>query len=272
KRIWRDEWGTGWEDDGYGEKAEIFPMRDGYPQNLDYAWPDATHPKRFLELDQRLQQRGDKYVQAAVWFTLFERMWMLRGFNNILIDPYLEPQKFLWLRDKIMEFNLAMVDLWLKRGVHAVFFSDDWGSQNSLMINPDDWRRLFRPCYQQLFSRVRDAGAHVWYHSCGNVTQIIPDLLDLGVNVLHPIQPQAMDVSALARDYGGKVCFFGGVDVQGTLIHGSTDDVRNEVHRLVDTLGNYNGGYIGGTSHSVMPETPIINIVAMLETFLEYSV
>ena len=137
-------------------------------------------------------------------------------------------------------------------------------------MNPDDWRKFYKPAYATMFQRARDAGVHVWFHSCGNITAIIPDLINVGVNVLNPVQPQALDVRQLARDFGGKLCFYGGVDVQGTLIHGTPDDVKREVHELVGLFGSYDGGYIGGTSQSIMPETPLDNIIAMWEAFAEY--
>ncbi len=95
--------------------------------------------------------------------------------------------------------------------------------------------------------------------------------IDIGLNVLNPVQPQAMDVRELSRAFGGKVCFNGGVDVQGTLVHGTPDEVKREVHELVSLFGGFNGGYIGGTSHSVMPETPLDNVIAMFEAFAEYQ-
>lgn len=97
------------------------------------------------------------------------------------------------------------------------------------------------------------------------------DLIHAGLNVLNPVQPQAMDVRVLAREYGGKVCFNGGVDVQGTLIHGTPQDVRGEVDNLVDLFGRCDGGYIGGTSHSIMPETPLDNVIALYQAFLQYQ-
>jgi uroporphyrinogen decarboxylase len=108
-------------------------------------------------------------------------------------------------------------------------------------------------------------------HLCGDVTAILGDLVDIGLNVLNPVQPQAMDVRELARRFGGKVCFNGGVDVQGTLIRGRVADVKREVHDLVGLFGRHEGGYIGGTSHSVMPETPLDNVIAMYEAFLDYQ-
>jgi len=267
---WRDEWGTGWEDDGHGAKTESYPLIEGYDGLADYDFPDPHLEGRFDEADRRLRERDGQYARSTVWFTLFERLWMLRGFENMLVDPYVDEGAFRGLRDRVLEYNLAIIDQWMERGVDAVFFSDDWGSQKGLLMDPDDWRRLYLPAYRRMFERVRSGGAHVWMHLCGDVTAILPDLVDIGLNVLNPVQPQAMDVRELSREFGGRLCFDGGVDVQGTLIRGSTDDVRREVDELVYLFGRFAGGYIGDTSHSVMPETPLDNVVAMLEAFLTY--
>ena len=125
---------------------------------------------------------------------------MLRGFYNMLTDPYTDERSFSRLRDQVVEYNLGIIDQWLSRGVDAVFFSDDW-------------RRLYKPSYTRMFERVRSGGAHVWMHLCGDVTAILPDLIEIGLNVLNPVQPQAMDVRQLSREFGGKVCFNGGVHV-----------------------------------------------------------
>ncbi len=266
---WTDEWGTGWTDDGHGAKPVSYPLQGGYDTLERYRIPDPDVPGRFDAVDRLLQQRADRYVLAAVWFTLFERLWMLRGFENMLMDPYVNPREFGLLRDRIVDYNLAIIDHWLERGVNGIFFSDDWGHQNGLLIQPDDWRRFYKPSYKRLFDRVRSAGAHVWMHLCGDITTILPDLVELGLNVLNPVQPRAMDVTALSRDFGGTLCFYGGLDVQKTLIYGQPNEIRQEVNQLIDLFGRFNGGYIGGTSHSVMPETPLKNVIAMIEAFLD---
>ncbi|HOE66335.1 MAG TPA: uroporphyrinogen decarboxylase family protein [Candidatus Hydrogenedentes bacterium] len=266
---WADHWGTGWSDDGHGAKTDIYPLERGYDALQDYAFPDP-YVADFSAADAKLADRKDRYVFGSVWFTLFERLWMLRGFDNMLIDPLVEPENFAALRDRVLEFDLAMVDQWLTRGVDGIFFSDDWGSQQCLLVDPDEWRRHYKPSYERLFRRVREGGAHVWMHLCGNIVAILPDLIDLGLNVLNPIQPRAMDIHHLAREFGGHVCFFGGADVQGTLVYGTPEDVKREAHELVKTLGAFNGGYIASTSHGMMPETPLDNVIAMLEAFTEY--
>lgn len=271
RNRWRDEWGTEWLNEGYGAISVDHPLQSGYDGLDGLYMPDPDEPGRFDEADQGLAERDGLYVRADVWNATFERMWMLRGFDNLLMDPYVEPAGFARLRDRITEIHLGMVDQWLRRKVDGIFFSDDWGTQRALLMDPRDWRRLYKPAYRRLFDRVRAGGAHVWLHSCGDVRAILPDLLDLGLSVLHPVQPQAMDLAELAREFGGKVCFYGGIDSQGVLITGTPVDVRDEVRRVVDLLGGPDGGYIGAPSQTVMPETPLDNVIAALETLAEYQ-
>ncbi|HIJ73299.1 MAG TPA: hypothetical protein HPP83_04275 [Candidatus Hydrogenedentes bacterium] len=268
---WVDHWGTGWENDGHGAKTEMYPLEAGYHLIANHAFPDPYAEGLFAAAEETLAQRKGRYMLGSVWFTLFERLWMLRGFNNMLVDPYVETENWAALRDRVLEYNLAMIDQWIERNADGVYFSDDWGSQQGLLMEPDDWRTYYKPSYEAMFQRVRDGGAHVWMHLCGNVTAIIPDLIDIGLNVLNPVQPQAMDVRALSREFGGKVCFFGGADVQGTLIYGTPDDVKREADELVELFGCFNGGYIASTSHSIMPETPLDNVIALYEAFLAHN-
>lgn len=267
---WTDEWGIEWASDGRGMRPRSTPLQSGYEALGSYDFPDPYAADRFARIDQDLERRGERYVLGWVWFTLFERLWMLRGFENMLVDPYLHPCEFAALRDRVVEFNLCIVDQWLARGADGIFFSDDWGSQRGLLIAPDDWRRCWKPAYARMFQRVRERGAHVWMHLCGDISPILPDLIEIGLSVLNPIQPQALDVGFLSRQFGGQVCFYGGVDVQGTMVRGTPDQVKEEVHRLVRLLGSFEGGYIGGTSHTIMPETPLDNIIALYQAFAAY--
>ncbi|MBD3385160.1 hypothetical protein GF407_09550 [candidate division KSB1 bacterium] len=270
-RRWRDEWNTGWEDDGHGARPVRYPLSDGYEALRGFSFPDQASTERFRPAEIALQERCGRYARASIWFTLFERLWMLRGFSNMLMDPYLHQSDFFDLRDRLVEHNLGVIDQWLARGVNAVFFSDDWGTQRGLLIQPDDWRKYYRDAYKRLFDRVHAGGAHVWMHLCGNIMSILPDLIDIGLDVLNPVQPQAMDIKELGKHFSGKLCFNGGVDVQGTMISSTPDEVKTEVDELIETFGAHNGGYIGGTSHSIMPETPLDNVIALYEAFLQYQ-
>ena len=199
-----------------------------------------------------------------------ERMWMIRGFDNMLLDPYLYPDEFSELRERVMDYNIALLRKWIAAGIDGVYISDDWGGQQTLLISPDDWRRYYKPSYARLIDVAHAAGVDVWMHSCGHITEIIPDLIEIGLDVINPIQPQAMDLGELSRRFAGKICFYGGVDVQGTLPHGSPDDVRDEVRDLIRLFRTKKGGYIGETSHTVLPDTPLENIRALFKALETY--
>lgn len=271
-RSWKDEWDVGWVDDGHGARAVSHPLEDGYNLLDGYSFPEAGTDSWFDRARGHFAEDPEKFCVGTVWFTLFERLWMLRGFNNMLMDPYIYEKDFAYLRDKIVDFSIGQIDVWGRSNADAVYFSDDWGSQRCLLMNPDDWRKFYLPSYRKLFRRIRDNGMKVFMHLCGNVTEIIPDLIDIGLNVLNPIQPQAMDVRELSERFGGRICFYGGIDVQGTMVSGSPDDVKDEIRNLVNLFGGFNGGYICSTSHSIMPETPLDNIIAMFEALGDYCI
>ncbi len=270
-RTWKDEWDVGWVDDGRGARAMIHPLEAGYHLLDSYKMPGAGNKEWFETARKWFLDNSDKFCVGTVWFTLFERLWMLRGFNNMLMDPYIDEKNFFNLQEKVMEFNLKQIDVWADIDIDAVYFSDDWGSQRSLLINPDDWRKFYKPTYKRMFKKIQDNGMKVFMHLCGNVTEIIPDLIEIGLNVLNPVQPQAIDIKELSRNFGGELCFYGGIDVQGTMIHGNRDDIRKEIDQLVNLFGKFNGGYICSTSHTIMPETPLDNVIAMFKAIKEYQ-
>ncbi len=267
---WVDEWGVVW-------TCREFPRVVGHPLEADwsllsaYTLPDPRATGRYDEARRRLAANPDRYRLGHVWFTLFERLWFLRGFNAMLSDPYLYPDEFNELADRIVAFSVASIEQQVALGVDGIFFSDDWGTQDRMLMRPDDWRKWYKPYYKRLFDAVHAGGAHVWMHLCGHVVPIIGDLIDLGINVLNPVQPQAMNVDKLAAQYGGHLCFYGGIDVQGTLPHGTPQDVDREVRHLFEIFGRYSGGYIGGTSHSIMPGTPAENILTLYTSLRDAS-
>ena len=262
-----DMWGVRWQT-GF---AASHPLADNGFDLDAYRFPDPQAAGIFEAADEAFEENPDAYCCGLVWWTMFERYHLLRGMENALIDYMACPDKFKTLQERIFAYDMVILDHWIDLGIDGVFFSDDWGDDYRLLISPAAWREHWRPYYERLFGRARDAGMHVWLHSDGNIFQILPDLVGIGLNVLNPIQPRALDVERLAREYGGTLCFNGGVDVQSTLPFGSPEDVRKEVKYLIETLGGFGGGYIGGVSHSILPDVPIENIVALQEAFEEYG-
>jgi len=258
-----DEWGVIWK--------EFYVVRHPLEDAFDLQKVKLPNPRaagRFDKARTVIQENGDDYyILGMVFFTLFERLWSLRGFHNALTDPYLHQDQFIELRKRIMEYDLGMIEEWLKLGVDGIFIGDDWGTQQGLMIHPRDWRVYYKPCYQEIFRAIHEGGAHVWMHSCGNIREIIRDLVDLGLDVLNPVQPHAMDLNELGREFGGKICFYGGIDSQRTLPCGSPSDVALEIEHLVDTLGRSDGGYIGCSSTSLLPDVPLDNVRTVFRIF-----
>lgn len=262
-----DEWGVTWHDN----YPVAHPLGDSWRLVDEYEFPNPYKEGRFDHIESWMEANEDKYLLGSVVPTLFERIRFLRGFENALKDPYKNPERFIFLRDRVMDFNVGIIAQWLQLGVDGIWFSDDWGSQETLLIKPGQWKEFYTPCYQQLFDLVHEAGAHVWMHSCGNIADIIPDLIEIGLDVLNPVQPRAMDIDEIAKKYSGKLCFFGGADTQVTIPKGTPQDIDEEVRHLISVFFGGLGGYIGGTSHTILPDAPLRNIRALYDAFDRYT-
>ncbi len=170
------------------------------------------------------------------------------------------------LLDALVEYQVGLIERWGSLGgVDAVFLTDDWGSQRSLLVSPETWRMVFAPRYRRLFRAAHDRDLDVIFHSCGNVSAIIGDLVDLGVGVIDPLQSEALDLPWVAREFGGRVAFAGGLPEQ-TLPILTPDQVRDEVRKLVDLLGApFDNALILAPSNSLLPDVPLANLEALFE-------
>jgi uroporphyrinogen decarboxylase len=263
-----DSWGIRWVSTHGTARVVSHPLAGGIPD--DYSPPPLPSDALMQQHRTNAQANPDKYLTGFVWFTLFEHLWFLRGFEQTLMDLYDRDPATLRLLDKIFQRVMACIRKFEPVGVDGIFFSDDWGSQRGLLINPELWREIFKPLYTQMFAQVHAQGMQTWMHLCGNIIDIVPDLIEAGLDVLNPLQPMALNLDDLAAKYGGQIACAGGIDVQGTLVWGTPADVRKEVRHHIDTLAVFNGGYIPGPSHTIMPETPMANIIAMLEALEEF--
>jgi uroporphyrinogen decarboxylase len=184
-----DDWGTMW----YVTEEGRCGIPVGYPINSDlsnyddFKWPQifsAGMPEYRL-YSGHMTGKSDDYYSRGGWIVYFEQMQQLVGFENLLVALTLETPEVYRLRDDLLKFNLAWLDNWLALDYQGIHFADDWGSQTNLIIPPDLWRSIFKPVYKEMFSKVKKKGLHVWYHSDGNILEIMPDLIELGVDVLN---------------------------------------------------------------------------------------
>lgn len=271
---WTDEWGTRWghRTGGVGASPVDTPIKD-WSQLDDYLahrLPDPNAPGRLDKALPLLAMHGEtKYCVGVVHLALFERLHCLRGMENAFTDFYTDERDVTRLLEVLANYLIQYTRRWLAAPVSAIFMTDDWGSQTRMMVSLPLWRKFFRPHYQRVFDEIHRAGKDIIFHSCGNVMEIIPDLIDLGVDVLDPVQPVAMNIEEVARKFGGKISFSGGIDDQ-RLEDYSPQEIRDVVRRTMDTLGRPFGcGYIGAPANSVTPTVPLENLQALIETFRE---
>jgi uroporphyrinogen-III decarboxylase len=167
-------------------------------------------------------------------------------------------------------YHLTAAERLVRMGVDMIWIGDDVGTQRGMLISPAHWRRFLKPRMAAFISRLKDLNRElrIAYHSDGCIYPIIPELIDIGVDVLNPVQPACMDPELLQRRYGDRLCFWGSLDEQKTLPFGTPDDVRNEVLSRIETLGR-GGGLILGPTHHVQLDTPLENFWAMVRTIAD---
>ena len=206
-----------------------------------------------------------EYVLGHWWYCFYERLWAIRGMQNVLMDFVLHPEELKRLSRAILDHHVKAIRQLHACGVDGIFTSDDLGSQRALMMSPAVFRRFLKPLYAELIDEVHSLGMHFWLHACGNVSSIIGDFIEIGLDVIHPIQAHTMDYGEIAERFGGRISFLVGIDVQHLLPEGTEEDVRAGVREIARVFRRPEGGLLLAAGNGIMPETPLRNIRAFLE-------
>ena len=262
-----DEWGCEWEVLEPGVVGEVIR-----PRLADWtSFPSFTPPHDLLdEID--LTPAGPFYAQSGKFVLCpstvepFQRLIFLRGFENLMMDFGLEQPELFVLLDQVHQFNLQQLHLLAPVAADAIMFKDDWGSQTSLLISPLQWRRLFKPLYAAYCRIIHDAGKFVFFHSDGQISAILPDLIEIGVDAINS-QLFCMDIEAMAQRHKGQITFWGEIDRQGALPFGTPAEVRAAVQRVRRALDDGRGGVIAQCEWA--NDTPRANIEAVFEAWME---
>ena len=262
-----DLWGIKWvKVDAFNQIAEYPLINASSEEMLEYEFPFGHVDELMGLMEPVAQQSGQYFMGCDVSPCVFEMYWRLRGMENAMTemaaDPALAGEMFKRCADfavKLSEEACERFELdWLWTG-------DDVCYQQAMLMSPQSWRDLIKPHLKRVVEVGKSRGLWVAYHCCGSVGPIIEDLIEIGVDVLNPIQNTGpeMEPSALKKRFGKKMAFMGGVDTQGVLPNGTADQVRKATAELVETMTTDGGGYILAASHTVPPETPDDNIFAM---------
>jgi uroporphyrinogen decarboxylase len=241
------------------EDWHLPPTPTSRPQVLGYGTYDglADNLKAWRETD-------DRYFLVRLYGIHFEKGYFARGFENFMADLGGAKDWVQELLQWIITKNLVMMENFLALPeIDGVLLGSDWGSQCGLLMSPQTWNDLIRPGEQAMFDLVKSYGKDVFVHSCGNVERLIPTLIEMGLQVLNPVQPECMDLTHLKAAYGDRLAFWGGISTQQTLPYGTPDEVRAEARWVRDTLGPQ--GFVFSPAQSIQDDVPIENVLALLE-------
>jgi len=228
----------------------------------------GSYPDFFKQIETIRGETG-KYILAMVYGSHFEKAYFSRGIENFLADLAGDIDFAQKLLNRIIEKNLVMLEnICARPEIDGVLLGSDWGTQLDLIMSPDTWQNLIRPGEQREYDLLKSYGKHVWIHSCGCIEKIIPSLIEMGVDVLNPVQPEAMDIARLKARYGNRLTFWGGLSTQKTLPYGTPEAVRAE-SRAVRKLMGTGGGYIFAPAQEIQSDVPAANMLALIESAKE---
>jgi uroporphyrinogen decarboxylase len=266
-----DKYGSIWRTDRWQhyliEPALKSPTLEGYQ------WPETSvfFPPGLLQEARRIiADHPDSFTVASFNLGLFERAWAMRGFENLLMDSAAEPVFFRQLIDRIAAQQMEILEEFVALPADGIMFSDDWGDQRGILVGPERWRAYLKEPLRRMYDFVHSHGKVTIHHTCGNVAAVIPDCIEIGLDVLESVQPEAMNPYELKHRFGRYLTFWGGLGSQSTLPFATADEVRAEVQRLCREIGR-GGGYILAPAKPLQEDTPTANAAAVVEAFLEQA-
>lgn len=272
----RNEWGMVMRNAGLYDEFDEFPLAHAATRKdiLNYPFPDHCIEARYDKAKEMIKAYGQTHaVIGNVETMFFEISWYLTGLEKLMIDLLMEAEYVPVLFDKIMEQIIIAGKELIGMGVDFLWCGDDFGGQQGMLIDPELWRRIIKPRIKYMFEEFRKIrpDLKIAWHSCGSILPIIPDFIEVGLNILNPIQPLAkgMEPEFLKNTYGRDLVFFGGIDVQELLPFGTPQMIKDEVRRRIDILGK-DGGFIIAPAHNIQADTPVENVFAFINAVLTY--
>jgi uroporphyrinogen decarboxylase len=274
------EWGVRWKwvtnaEGGRYTEAIAHPL-DGKTNLSQYSFPDPLRSSMlpiYQETAELVQRYGTTHaVFGSLYQTIFEAAWLLRGMQNLLTDMASNKDFAHQLFDHLLDYSLIAGREMIAQGIDVLWLGDDFGTQNSMLISPKMWREFIKERYACLISEYKNQNPalKIAYHCDGFIEPIIQDLIDIGLDILNPVQPLSMNPADIKRRFGDRLSFWGTVDVQHTFPFGSVQDIEDEVRERLRTVAP-GGGLILCSAHRVQPGTPIENILAYYRTAREYG-
>jgi len=271
--IYEDEWGIQYYTDESDRYFGFYYHPLAQIKSLDqYRFPNIHDPNRLEDVIRTVEEFGDQYIiMGSTALTLFEQAWQLRGYEQFIIDMC-ENRAFVEeLLDKLLEYRTLQCQKYVELGVDIIALGDDFGMQDRIMVSPDLWREYFKPRMKELISRYSQGHkVYTMYHSDGYIEPIIDDLIEIGIDILNPIQPESMDPCQIKRKYRDRLTLHGTISVQTTLPRGTEEEVETVVKRIIKECAP-GGGLILVPTHAIEPDTRVENVITFYKTALEFG-
>jgi len=265
---WVDDFGCIWRQSSDGA-PDVTKYALSKPSLEDYKFPDLSSLERYKRIPAEIEASKDKFFVAGAGLLFFERAWALRGFEQILIDFYRYPDFAEELFDNLMELNFQMVEGVTQHDIDAVLFSDDYGMQKGLITGPRVWRKFLKPRLKQMYGKVKKAAKLVIIHSCGDNSEIMGDLIEIGVDIFNPTQPEAMNIYELKSKWGSQITFNGGIPSQKLPFY-SPKQIREEVRRVRSFMSK-GGGFVLQPTKDIRWDTPPETAMALIKEIIKPS-
>ena len=266
-----DEWGCTWVyyQEGISGEVKKSPL-DDWSKLKSYKFPPVPNssPEEREQLKEGIRKQKENFIGWGSAGSLFEQMQWLRGVENLLMDIASGREEVYVLADMLLEkYLMPNIQVAIESGADVIGFADDWGCQDRLLINPESWRQIFKPRYKKMFTLAHQAGVLTWLHSDGMILEIIPDFIEIGLDVINP-QFSCMDLVKLKEITENKICIYSDIDRQRLLPFGTKEEIREYIKNIFNLFAKPEGGFIYGAG--IYPDTPFENISALFHAFYEF--
>ena len=264
--YYQDDFGVVWNRTVDKDIGVVENMMIPEPAMGTYKFPHVPEAEIRKGCENLMSDKGEYFTCGSLGFSLFERAWTLCGMENILMYMITDPDFVDELLGQIVDFNMKIINLYLDYDIDCVYFGDDWGQQSGLIMGPVMWRKFIKPHLAKMYGAVKAKGKFVVQHSCGDIQEVYPDLVEIGLDAHQTFQPELFDIAALKKMYAGKLAFWGGISTQRLLPFETPEGVVKKAVEIMKIMGP-GGGFIVAPTHAIPGDVPAENMDAMIKLF-----
>ncbi len=267
--FFKDDFGVVWNKTGVDRDIGMMDrLLLTEPDLSGYRFPDVDEGATRAKFRALVENGEDTFKIGRISMALFERAWSLRGMENLLCDMLLAPAFVEELLDRIVEYTLAILDIGMEfEQIRGFYFGDDWGQQTpGLIMGIRNWRKFLKPRLATMYGRLKSSGRLVIQHCCGNILELYPELIEIGLDVHNTFQPEIYDIVMVKREFGRDLSWWGGISTQRLLPFATPEKVKAETIRIMKIVGA-GGGYVAAPTHYIPGDVPAENVLAMVEVF-----